>query len=277
MRDLSPSAPAGPLFVAAAVAPRSSERVAPAVEKAAESDNDRFSTYRKTGELSLRNELVEEHLNLARSFARRYRHRGVALDDLEQVALMNLIAAVERFDPSFGVRFSTFAGRTIDGALKRHFRDHAWAVKVPRHYQELSVALRAALERLTAELGRVPSTSELAIDLGAETNDVRAALEASHAFRAESIDSPPSSNGTARQLVARLGAPDDGEQRVDERDLVADLLGRLPDRERAIVERRYFREQSQRAIAAEVGMSQVHVSRLLRKALVTLRTSAEAS
>lgn len=247
------------------------------VEVAEEVDSDRFETYRATGELSLRNELVEDHLNLARSFARRYRHRGVALEDLEQVALMNLVAAVERFDPSYGVRFSTFAGRTIDGALKRHFRDQAWAVKVPRHYQELGVALRATLDRLTAELGRAPSIHELATDIGAETDEVRAALEASHAFRAESIDSPLSSTGNERQLVAQLRALDDGEQRVDERDLVAGLLDRLPDRERAIVERRYFGEQSQRAIAAEVGMSQMHVSRLLRKALVTLRTSAGES
>lgn len=247
------------------------------VEMVAKVESDRFETYRQTGELSLRNELVEDHLNLARSFARRYRHRGVALEDLEQVALMNLIAAVERFNPKFGVRFSTFAGRTIDGALKRHFRDQAWAVKVPRHYQELGLALRATLDRLTAELGRAPSIRELAIDVGEDAEDVRAALEASHAFRAESIDSPTIANRNERQALARLSSFDDAERLVDERHLVAGLLDRLPNRERAIVERRYFREQSQRAIAAEVGMSQMHVSRLLRKALLTLRTSADES
>ncbi|MCL4128327.1 UNVERIFIED_CONTAM: hypothetical protein GTU68_013793, partial [Idotea baltica] len=136
----------------------------------------------------LRNELVEEHINLARGFARRYSRRGVALEDLEQVAQISLIGAVERFDPAVGVRFQTYAGRTVDGELKRHFRDKAWAVRVPRRYQDLGVAIRTSLDTLSKELGRTPTIVELAEAVGAETDEVLAALR--KAFTADSIDAP---------------------------------------------------------------------------------------
>jgi RNA polymerase sigma-B factor len=221
----------------------------------------------------LRNQLVEDHLALARGFARRYRGRGVSQDDLEQVARLGLIGAVERFDPSMRVRFETFAGRTIDGELKRHFRDKAWSVRVPRQYQELGIAIRAALDGLSKDLGRSPTIPELARAVGADVDEVLAAMEASQAFQADSIDAPVGGDGEemGTTLAEALGDHDAGPSRVDDRALVVDLLSRLPERERRIVELRFFGERSQRDIAEEVGVSQMHVSRLLRKAISSLR------
>lgn len=235
----------------------------------------RFETYRRTGGIELRNELVEEHLALARGLARRYRQRGVALDDLEQVATLGLVGAVERFDPELGVRFETFASRTIDGELKRHFRDRAWAIRVPRQYQDLGITIRAALDELSKELGRSPTIPELAESVGVEVDEVLAAMEAGQAFRADSIDAPAGGDEVGATVADRLGSVDEGPGRLDDRELVAGLLDRLPDRERRIVELRFFAERSQRDIAAEVGISQMHVSRLLRRALTTLRAEVD--
>ncbi|MEL7209055.1 MAG: sigma-70 family RNA polymerase sigma factor, partial [Actinomycetota bacterium] len=138
-----------------------------------------FEAYRRTGDRQLRNQLVADNLMLAQAFARRYRDRGVALDDLEQVARVALIGAVERFDPEVGVRFTTFAGRTIDGELKRHFRDKAWSVRVPRQYQDLGIVIRNTLDTMSKELGRAPTVPELAEAVGAEVDEVLAAMEAS--------------------------------------------------------------------------------------------------
>jgi RNA polymerase sigma-B factor len=236
----------------------------------------RFGEYRRTGDADLRNELIEEHLTLARGFARRYRDRGVALEDLEQVARLSLIGAVERFDPEVGVKFETFAGRTIDGELKRHFRDKAWSVRVPRQYQDLGIAVRTALDTLTKELGRSPTIPELAEAVGADTDEVLAAMEAAQAFRADSLDAPVAGDGETdgSTMAESLGTTDAGPSMIENRDMVADLLATLPERERRIVELRFFAERSQRDIAEEVGISQMHVSRLLRKALSTLRGSA---
>lgn len=238
-----------------------------------------FDEYRRTGEVELRNELVEEHLTLARGFARRYRDRGVALEDLEQVARLSLIGAVERFDPEVGVKFETFAGRTIDGELKRHLRDKAWSVRVPRQYQDLGIAIRTTLDTLTKELARSPTIPELAEAVGADTDEVLATMEAAQAFRADSIDVPAagdSDGGTGGATMAdSLGTTDAGPSLIENRDMVAGFLATLPARERRIVELRFFGERSQRDIAEEVGISQMHVSRLLRKALSTLRASAE--
>ena len=237
--------------------------------------DERFQEYRRSGVVELRNELVEEHLTLARGFARRYRQRGVALEDLEQVARLGLIGAVERFDPSQGVRFTTFAGRTIDGELKRHFRDKAWSVRVPRQYQDLGVAIRSTLDALSKELGRAPTIPELAEAVGADIDEVLATMEAAQAFRADSIDVPITGDEGGTTMAEALGSDDLGPTLVDNRDLVADLLDQLPERERRIVELRFFAEKSQREIADEIGISQMHVSRLLRKALTSLRTSID--
>ena len=235
----------------------------------------RFEAYRRSGDVGLRNELVEEHLRLARGFARRYRDRGVALEDLEQVATIGLVGAVERFDPALGVRFSTFAGRTIDGHLKRYFRDRAWSVRAPRQYQELGIAIRATLDDLAVELGRSPTIPEVAEAVGAEVDEVLAAMEASQAFRADSIDAPSSGDESGASLADTLGSIDDAPARLDDREEVAGLLATLPDRERRILELRFFAQRSQRDIAEVMGISQMHVSRLIRKALADLRATAQ--
>jgi RNA polymerase sigma-B factor len=234
----------------------------------------RFDAYRRSGDVELRNELVEEHLALARGFARRYRDRGVAVEDLEQVARLSLIGAVERFDPEVGVRFATFAGRTIDGELKRHFRDKAWSVRVPRQYQDLGVAVRAALDTLAKELGRSPTIPELAEAVGAETDEVLATMEAAQAFRADSIDVPLAGEDSGSSVADTLRTSDAGPAMIEDREMIGGLLATLPERERQIVELRFFAERSQRDIATEIGISQMHVSRLLRKALDTLRDNA---
>jgi RNA polymerase sigma-B factor len=235
----------------------------------------RFETYRRTRDVELRNALVEEHATLAQAFARRYDRRGVQLDDLQQVAAMGLLGAVERFDPSLGVRFTTFASRTIDGELKRHFRDRAWSVRVPRRYQDLGVAVRATIDTLSKELGRSPTIPELAEAVGAEVDEVLATMEAAQAFRSDSIDAPSGDDDSSPTIADRLGTVDAGPGALENRAVVGDLLARLPDRERRIVELRFFGEMSQREIADEIGVSQMHVSRLLRQALATLRTSVD--
>jgi len=238
----------------------------------------RFGEYRLSRDVNLRNDLVESHLALARAFARRYRDRGVALDDLEQVARLSLIGAVERFDPDVGVKFETFAGRTIDGELKRHFRDKAWSVRVPRQYQNLGIAVRNTLDTLTKELGRSPTIPELAEAVGADTDEVLAAMEASQAFRADSIDKSTGAgdDDTGTTTIAdSLGTTDSEPEKFENQELITGLLAALPERERRIVELRFFGERSQRDVAEEMGMSQMHVSRLLRKALSSLRAASE--
>lgn len=246
-----------------------------ATDDGASSSLVRFEEYQRTRSVELRNELVEHHLTLARAFARRYSRRGVPVEDLEQVARLSLIGAVERFDPTIGVRFETFAGRTIDGELKRHFRDRAWSIRVPRRYQDLGIAIRAALDSLSKDLGRSPTIAELAEEVGSEVDEVLAAMEASQAFRSDSIDTPVGGDDGAPSLADRLGSIDVAPAAFENRELVADLLGQLPDRERRIVELRFFADRSQREIAEEVGISQMHVSRLLRRALATLRSSLD--
>ncbi len=244
-----------------------------AVEReAAATTGELFDRYRRERCIELRNRLVEDHLLLGRGFARRYARRGVALEDLEQVARMALIGAVERFDPELGVRFETFAGRTIDGELKRYFRDKAWSVRISRHHQDLGQAIRVSLDTLAKELGRSPTIPELAQSVGAEVDEVLAAMEAVQAYTAESIDAP-SGAGEGVTFGDTLGTIDDDPLRVEDRHVVAEMLGRLTAVERQIVELKFFGDRNQRDIAREVGMSQMYVSRTLHRALATLRRS----
>lgn len=236
----------------------------------------RFESYRRTGDVEARNELVERYMALARAFARRYDRRGVPREDLEQVASVALIGAVERFDPEVGVKFATFAGRTVDGELKRYFRDRAWSVRVPRRYQDLSQAVRITIESLSSDLGRSPTIPELADAMGVEVDEVVAAMEAAQAYRADSIDMPAAGDDPSGwSLADELAAVDLGPGALENREVVAELLAALPDRERRIVELRFFGERSQRDIAAELDISQMHVSRLLRRALTLLRASVD--
>jgi len=230
---------------------------------------DSFREYRRTGDSALRDQLVEAHRWMAVSSARRFANRGEPLDDLIQVASVGLFKAVERFDPEMGVPFLGFAKPTILGELRRHFRDATWAVRVPRRAKDLHVRLSSTIETLSQRLGRAPTPTELAEDLGVDEDDVLEAIDAGAAYRSSSLD----------QLVETSPSPAASESasqrtRMEDRDQLARLLEHLPERERRIVYLRFYEDMSQQEIADIVGTSQVHVSRLLRSSLGRLRDLA---
>ncbi len=231
-----------------------------------------FDEFAQTGSEAARNAIVEDHLGLAEFFARRYRNRGVSDDDLRQVSRLALVQAVDRFDPGHGVEFSTFAGRTIDGSLKRHFRDTAWAVRVPRSLQELAVAVRRASAELSLELGRAPTVDELAEATGRDADLVIEALSADQAYRADSLDQPDDA-GAPRAGAASV---DPGFERSETRLVLREMMNAMPERERRILELRFDEELSQGEIAERVGLSQMHVSRLLRRCFEQMRAELEA-
>ncbi|MFN0092728.1 MAG: SigB/SigF/SigG family RNA polymerase sigma factor [Acidimicrobiales bacterium] len=231
---------------------------------------DRFRQLRTTGDPKLRDELITAHLPLARYFAARYASRAAAREDLDQVAVLGLIEALDRFDPERDVQFSTFAGRTIDGRLKRHFRDHTWAMRTPRRLKELHGQLRRATEELTHQNGRPPTTAELAARLGAEVEEIIEALDAGQGYRADSLDRPFGADDGVT-LGEATGQADASYEGVERELLVRDILAGLPPRERAILELRFFGELTQSEIAERLGISQMHVSRLLRRTVEQLR------
>lgn len=234
-------------------------------------EHERFRRLVATRDRALRNELVEQHLGLAHHFAARYRRSGVEADDLHQVAFLGLVKAVDRFDPTRGVAFSTFAGRTIDGELKRHFRDRTWSLRVPRSVKDLHVAVRRASEELQQQLSRSPTVRELSDHLGVSTDEVLGAIAASSARRTGSLDR--SDDDVAADRVPGLGRPA-GTAAVEDRDAVERLLATLAPREREIVRLRFFEQLSQDQIAERVGLSQMHVSRLLRQSFDRMRSSS---
>ena len=228
----------------------------------------KFVEFAETREPLLRDELVEAHLELAGHLARKFSNRGESFDDLFQVASIALIKSVDRFDPERGVEFGTFATRTVIGELKRHFRDKGWAVRAPRRIQELYLELGQVTESLTHELGRPPTISEMAHATGADDDAVLEALEAGQSYRATSIDAPDRQDST---VGSRLGEMDSGFARTDDRLLLAFSLAKLPDRERTILNLRFVEGLTQSQIAAQIGISQMHVSRLLSASLAKLR------
>lgn len=232
-----------------------------------------FVEYRATRDRRLRNELVEAHRQLADYFVRRYSRRGVAADDLRQLALVAIIHAVERFDPDVGVTFSTFASRTIEGELKRYFRDRTWSVRPPRRAQELHLELRRTEEELAQTLGRSPTVAELADTLDVSEDHVLEALEAGVAHQAASLDHAPSGDDDAPTRGERvLAEAEPGYGDIDRKMVVQELMLELPERERSIVYMRFFENMTQPEIAERVGVSQSYLSRILRRALVDLRS-----
>jgi RNA polymerase sigma-B factor len=234
-----------------------------------------FRRYRTTGDRAIRNQIIEEHRGLAITLARRFEGRGEPLDDLIQVAQVGILKAVERFDPERGVPFAAFASPTVQGELRRHFRDTTWSVKVPRDTKDLAVRLPRVVEELSGELGRSPSIPELAQRLGSSVDETLGALEAASAYRAGSLDAPVRAGGESTPLAATVGSIDVELTRTEASETVRVLLATLPERERRIVELRFFGDRTQSEIAAEVGISQMHVSRLLRRALQMLSTKVE--
>jgi RNA polymerase sigma-B factor len=239
--------------------------------------DERFAVYRRTRDRRLRDDLVEEHAALANFLARRFANRGEPIDDLVQVALVGLLKAVERFDPGRGLQFSTFATPTILGELKRHFRDKGWAVRVPRRVQELHLQLGRIVAALGQERGRSPTPAEVAERAGGSEEDVLEAMEAGSLYRLVSLDGPATRDEEeTSELAACLGDDDAGFEQIENRAELDELLGVLPDRERRIVELRFFEGMTQSEIAEQIGVSQMHVSRLLARSLELLRTEATA-
>lgn len=235
---------------------------------------EQFVAYAFSRDPGLRDQLVAAHLSLAEYLARRFANRGEPLDDLVQVASVGLIKAVDRFDPERGVEFSTYATHTIVGELKRHFRDKGWAVRAPRRMQELYLRLGDVVSRLSQELGRSPTIAELAAEVQVSEEEVLEALEAGQAYRSTSLDAPSGEEGET--LAARLGGEDPSFEDAVSRATLSPLLAQLAPRERLILHMRFFEGLTQSEIATQLGISQMHVSRLLARSVAQLRSAADS-
>ena len=255
---------------------------AAAAEKASRTSHDRAHARELFGQLAaldendptrqrVRDELVEMHLPLVEYLARRFRNRGEPLDDLIQVATIGLIKSVDRFDLERGVEFSTYATPTIVGEIKRHFRDKGWAIRVPRRLQELKLALAKATSELSQKNGRAPTVAELATHLEMSEEDVLEGLESANAYSAVSLDAPDTGDDDSPAVADSLGTTDDALEGVEYRESLKPLLEKLPPREKKILLLRFFGNMTQSQIAAELGISQMHVSRLLARTLAQLR------
>ena len=229
---------------------------------------EQWRDYARTGDLAARDGLVAAYLDLASSLARRFANRGEPLDDLVQVASLALVKAVDRFDPELGFEFSTFATRTVLGELKRHFRDKGWALRAPRRVQELYLEINQQVESLSQALGRSPTVGEIAAATDATEEAVLEAMEAGRSYRSSSIDAPIFGDDTVRD---RLGEEDPGFDRVETAALLSDALEVLSERDREILRLRFTEGLTQSEIAARLGISQMHVSRLLAASLERLR------
>ncbi len=219
----------------------------------------------------IRDELVEMHLPLVEYLARRFRNRGEPLDDLVQVATIGLIKSVDRFDLERGVEFSTYATPTIVGEIKRHFRDKGWAIRVPRRLQELKLSLTKATSELSQKLGRSPTVAELAGHLGMSEEEILEGLESANAYSAVSLDAPDGGDEDSPAVADTLGAEDESLEGVEYRESLKPLLDQLPPREKRILLLRFFGNMTQSQIASDLGISQMHVSRLLARTLTQLR------
>jgi RNA polymerase sigma-B factor len=236
----------------------------------------KFERFAETGDVGLRDELVAAHLGLAEYLARRFANRGEPLDDLVQVASLGLFKAVGRFDPTREVEFSTYATHTIVGELKRHFRDKGWAIRAPRRMQELYLRLGKVIGSLGQELGRSPTIAELAAEVEVSEEEVLEALEAGAAYRFASLDAPTGGDNEGETLASRLGEEDPRLANAERRATLSPLLAQLPPREQTILQLRFFEGLTQSEIAKQLGISQMHVSRLLARSVAQLRAAAQS-
>jgi RNA polymerase sigma-B factor len=218
----------------------------------------------------VRDRAIEAWLPLARHLANRYAGRGEPVDDLIQVATMGLIKAVDRFDADRGIDFAGFAIPTIVGELKRHFRDRTWSIRVPRRLQELRLAITGANSTLSHTLGRSPTVADIATHLGISEEEVLEGLEGARAYNSTSLSLPISADGNT-ELGDTLGGEDDGFENAELRVALGPALAGLDEREQKIISLRFYGNMTQSEIADKVGISQMHVSRLLTKALTKLR------
>jgi RNA polymerase sigma-B factor len=241
-------------------------------------DSELFRRYAASGDSAARDEIVRRFMPLAAQLARRYSSSREPLDDLLQVASLGLVKAIDRFEVDRGTAFSSFAVPTILGELKRHFRDVGWAVHVPRALQELTLRVRGAVDELSRELGRSPAPAEVAARLGEPVESVIEALESATAHYAVSLDAPLRASGEEDGDSAwheRLGVEEDGYERAEWRGALERGIRALPERDRIVLKLRFADELTQSEIAERIGVSQMHVSRLLRRALDRLRAIAE--
>jgi RNA polymerase sigma-B factor len=234
-----------------------------------------FQDFAANRDPGLRDQLIEAHLGLAEYLARRFANRGEPLDDLVQVASLGLVKAVERFDPGRGLEFTTFATPTIVGELKRHFRDKGWAVRVPRRVQELHLRVTGVVDDLQLELGRSPTVAEIAVRAGTSEDEVIEAVDAGSAYRSTSLDASRGDDEESPGLLGQLGDLDPELARAENRTGLNPLLRQLPDREQLMLYLRFYEGKTQSEIAQRLGISQMHVSRLLARSLDRLRELAE--
>ncbi len=237
-----------------------------------QSDRELLRRYHEQGDLDARERLIEQYLPLVRSLARRYSYRGELLEDLVQVGCIGLIKAIDRFDIDRGVELTTYATPNIIGEIKRHFRDKGWSVRVPRGLQELNVRLSRLIEELTVQLERSPTIAELAKAAGVEEEEVLEALETGQAYTTLSLSAPAAGEENADLDPLESLGEDEHEYEVSEdRAVLAPGLRVLDERERRILHLRFFEGLTQSQIAQQVGISQMHVSRLIRRSLEKLR------
>jgi RNA polymerase sigma-B factor len=249
----------------------------PAEDRAVRAREDRrlLERYHRLGDPAAREALVERFLPLARQLARRYQRGGEPLDDLVQVASLGLLKAIDRFEPDRTTAFSSFAVPTILGELKRHFRDRGWSVRVPRDLQELAVRVERVADELALELGRAPTPAEIAEHIGVTSEQVLEAREAAGAYRAVSLDRPRDDEEEGDGMADTMGVEDPGFGLAEDAATVERLMTVLTDREREVLRLRFAEDLTQSEIGARVGVSQMHVSRLIRQAVARLRDAAE--
>jgi RNA polymerase sigma-B factor len=245
--------------------------------RAARTREDRrlLERYHRHGDVAAREALVERFLPLARQLARRYQRGGEPLDDLVQVASLGLLKAIDRFEPDRPTAFSSFAVPTILGELKRHFRDRGWSVRVPRDLQEMTVRVDRTSEELSRQLGRAPTPAEIGEHIGITTEQVLEAREAAGAYRAVSLDRPRDDEDEEAPAADWMGIEDPGFGLAEDAATVERLMTVLSDREREVLRLRFAEDLTQSEIGARVGVSQMHVSRLIRQAVARLRAAAE--
>jgi len=235
------------------------------------SDRDLLHRYHDGGERDARERLVQRHMPLVRALARRYAGRGEPLEDIEQVGAIGLLKAIDRYDLERDVALTTYATPNIVGEIKRHFRDKGWAIRIPRGLQELNARMSRTIERLTSGLGRSPTIAEIGRELSVTPEQVLEALEAGSAYAPMSLSSSPSGDAELDPMEA-VGKEDEAFERSEQRVTLEPALAALPSRDREILRKRFEDGLTQTQIAEEVGISQMHVSRLIRKSLERMRS-----
>jgi RNA polymerase sigma-B factor len=242
-----------------------------------EGDRELLRRYHERGDLEARERLIEQYIPLVRSLARRYSYRGELLEDLVQVGCIGLIKAIDRFDVDRGVELTTYATPNIIGEIKRHFRDKGWSVRVPRGLQELNVRLSRLIEELTVQLERSPTIPELAKAAGVEEEEVLEALETGQAYATLSLSAPASGDESDDlDPLESLGEIEHEYEVSEDRAVLAPGLRALDEREQRILQLRFFHGLTQSQIAQQVGISQMHVSRLIRRSLEKIREEVAA-